>query len=73
MTILFIFTNCRDTWFDDSRALKHLTFQKQVFLTFENFPLSHKMYLENYNTLDVCGKGTIVFNLPKIFLKAIKH
>jgi len=73
MTILSNFTICRDTWFDDFRALQHLAFQKEVFSTFENFPLNHKMYLGDYNTLDVCGKCIIVFNLPKIFLKAIRY
>ncbi len=61
------FTICKDTWFDDSKILQHLTFRKEVFSTFEKLPLSHKVYFGYYNTLDVCGKGIIVFNLSKIF------
>jgi hypothetical protein len=73
MIILSIFTIFRDTWFDDSRVLQHLTFQKEVLSTFEKFPLGHKVYFGDYNTFDLSGKGIIVFNLPKIFLRAIRY
>jgi hypothetical protein len=71
MTILSNFTFCRNTWFDDSRALQHLAFQKEVFSTFENFPLNHKMYLGNYTTLDVCGK-CICLQLAKDIFEGYK-
>jgi hypothetical protein len=41
-----------------------LSFQKEVFPTFEEFILSHKVYLESNSTFDVCKKDIIVFNLP---------
>jgi len=33
--------------------------------------LSHKVYLGDNNMLDVCGKDTIVFNLPNRISKCI--
>jgi hypothetical protein len=67
------FYNFSDTWFDDSKVLQHLNFQKEVFSIFEKFPLNHKVYVGDYNTFDLCEKGIIVFNLPKISLKAIRY
>ncbi len=58
----FIYEIFRDAWFVDFGASQHLTFQKEVFSTFEEFTWSHKIYLEDNNMLDVCGKD-IVFNL----------
>jgi hypothetical protein len=69
--IVFISSVCRDAWFVDSRASQHLTFQEEVFWTFENFTLNHKVYLRDNNTPDVCGKGIIVFNLPNGISKCI--
>jgi hypothetical protein len=42
-----------------------------MFSTFEEFTLSHKVYLGDNNMLDVCGKDTIVFNLPNRISKCI--
>jgi hypothetical protein len=55
---LFISSICRDAWF-----VKFGSLQNEVFLTFKEFTLNHKIYLGDNNMLDVCGKGTIVFNL----------
>ncbi len=71
MTIVFIFSVCRDAWFVDSRVSQHLTFQEEVFWTFEKFTLNPKIYLGDNSTLDVCGKGIIVFNLPNGISKCI--
>jgi hypothetical protein len=38
-------------------------FQKKIFSTFEEFILSHKIYLRDDNMFDVCEKGIIAFNL----------
>ncbi len=71
MITFFIYEIYRDAWFVDFGALQHLTFQKEVFSTFEEFILSHKVYLENNNMFDVCGKGIIVFNLLNGISKCI--
>jgi hypothetical protein len=57
MTTLFIVVVCRDLWFVDSGTSQHLTFQKEIFSTFEKFPLNHKIYLRNNSTFDVCEKA----------------
>ncbi len=62
---------CRDAWFINSRASQHLTFQKEVLSTFEEFTLNHKIYLRDNNIFDVCGKDTIVFNLPNRISKCV--
>ncbi len=62
---------CRDAWFINSRASQHLTFQKEVLSTFEEFTLNHKIYLRDNNIFDVCGKDTIVFNLPNKIFKCV--
>ncbi len=62
---------CKDAWFIDYGGSQHLTFQKQIFSTFEEFSLNHKVYLGDDNTFDVCGKGNIVFNLPNGISKCI--
>ncbi len=72
MITLSIFAICKDAWFVDFKASQHLTFQKEVFSTFEEFTLSHKIYLGDNNTLDECEKGTIVFNLPNGIFKCIE-
>jgi hypothetical protein len=71
VTTLFIFTIFKDAWFVDSKASQHLTFQKEVFSTFEEFIWSHKVYFEDNNTLDVCRKYIILFNLPNGIFKCI--
>jgi len=65
------FSICKDAWFVDSKASQHLIFRKEVFSTFKEFTLSHKIYLEHNNTLDVCETCTIVFNLPNGISKCI--
>jgi len=69
---LSIFAICKDARFVDSKASQHLIFQKEVFSTFEEFTLSHKIHLGNNNTIDVCGTSTIVFNLPNGISKCIR-
>ncbi len=59
VTILSISTIFKDAWFINYRASQHLTFQKEVFSTFEEFIWSHKVYFEDNSLLDVCGKGTL--------------
>jgi hypothetical protein len=73
VTIVFISLVCRDAWFVDFRASQHLTFQEEVFWTFEKFTLNHKVYLKDNSTLDVHGKGIIVFNLPNGISKCIEN
>jgi hypothetical protein len=63
MTTLFIYAIYKDIWFVDFRVSQHLTLLKEVFSTFEEFILHHKIYFGNNSTLDVCGKDIIVFNL----------
>jgi hypothetical protein len=43
---------------------QYFVFQKEVFSTFEEYTLSHKVYLGDNSTFDVCKKSNIVFNLP---------
>jgi hypothetical protein len=69
VTTLFIFSVCKDAWFIHFGTSQPLTFQKEVFSTFEEFTLNHKVYLGDNSTLDVCGKGTVVFNLPNGIFK----
>ncbi len=64
MTVLSISLIYRDAWFVGFGASQHLTFQKEVLSTFEEFILNHKINLGYNNMFDVCGKNTIVFNLP---------
>jgi hypothetical protein len=71
VTIVFTSSICRDAWFVDSRASQHLTFQEEVFWTFEKSILNHKVYLRDNSMLDVHGKGIIVFNLPNGISKCI--
>ncbi len=71
MTTLFISSVCKDAWFINFGTSQHLTFQKEVFSTFEEFILNHKVYLGDNSMIDVCGKGTIVFNLPNSIFKCI--
>jgi hypothetical protein len=72
VTVFLIHEICRDAWFVDFGASQHLTFNlKEVFSTFEEFTLNHKVYLEDNNMLDVCGKGIIVFNLLNRISKCI--
>ncbi len=71
MIALSISLVCKDAWFIDYEASQHLTFQKEVFSTFEEFSLNHKVYLGDDNMFDVCGKGNIVFNLPNEISKCI--
>jgi hypothetical protein len=72
VTIFLIYEIRRDAWFVDFGASQHLTFNlKEVFSTFEEFTLNHKVYLENNNMLDVCGKDIIVFNLLNRISKCI--
>jgi hypothetical protein len=61
----------KDAWFVDFGASQYLTFQKEVFPTFEEFILSHKVYFKNNSTFDVCRKDIIVFNLPNGISKCI--
>jgi hypothetical protein len=68
---LSIFAICKDSCFVGSRVSQHLTFQRKVFSTFEEFTLSHEIYLGDNNMLDVFGKNTIVFNLPNRISKCI--
>ncbi len=35
--------------------------------------MSHKIYLGDNNTLDICGKGTIIFNLSNLIFKCIRN
>ncbi len=69
--IVFISSIWRDAWFVDFKASQRLSFQKEIFWTFEIFTLNHKVYLRDNNTLDVRGKGIIVFNLPNGISKCI--
>ncbi len=62
---------CKDAWFIDFGVSRHLTFQKEVFSTFEKNSLNHKVYLGDDNTFDVCEKGNIVFNLLNEISKCI--
>jgi hypothetical protein len=62
---------CNDAWFIDFEASQHLTFQKEIFSSFEEFSLNHKVYLGDENMFDACGKGNIVFNLPNGISKCI--
>jgi hypothetical protein len=71
VTILSISTIFKDAWFIDYKASQHLTLQKEVFSTFEEFIWSHKVYFENNSTLYVCGKDFIIFNLPNGISKCI--
>ncbi len=64
MNLLFIFAFFRDAWFINFETSQYFTSQKEVFSTFEEFTLSHKVYLGDNSTLDVCKKINIVFNLP---------
>jgi hypothetical protein len=66
VTALFISLIYRDAWFVGFGASQHLTFQKEVLLIFEEFIFSHKVNLGNNNMFNVCGKNTIVFNLPQM-------
>ncbi len=72
MTILSISSVCKDAWFINFGTSQHLTFQKEVFSTFEEFTLNHKIYLGDYSTIDVCGKGIVIFNLPNGIFKCIR-
>jgi hypothetical protein len=56
MTSLSIYIIYKDAWFGASR---HLTIQKEVLSTFEEFTLNHNIYLEDNNKLDVCGKDIL--------------
>jgi hypothetical protein len=71
VTSLSIFLICRDAWFINFRTSQHLTFQKEVLSTFEEFTLNHKVNLGDNNIFDVCGKDTIIFNLPNRISKCI--
>jgi hypothetical protein len=71
VTVFFIYEIWRDAWFVDFRASQHLTFQKEIFSTFEEFTLNHKVYLEGNNMRDVCEKDIIVFNLLNGISKCI--
>jgi hypothetical protein len=71
VTILSISTIFKDAWFIDYRASQHLALQKEIFSTFEEFIWSHKVYFEDNNTLDVCRKYIILFNLPNGIFKCI--
>jgi hypothetical protein len=64
VSLLSIFAICRDTWFIYFETSQYFIAQKEVFSTFEEFTLSHKIYLGDNSTLDVCKKSNIVFNLP---------
>lgn len=72
MTILSIYAIYGDAWFVDSETSQHLTFQKEVFSTYEEFTSSHKMYFENNSMLDVYGKNIIVLNLSNDIFKCIR-
>jgi len=69
--VLSISSVCNDAWFIHSEASQHLTFQKEIFSTFEDFFLNYKVYLGDDNMFDACGKGNIVFNLPNRISKCI--
>ncbi len=71
MIALAISLVCKDAWFINSGASQHLTFQKEVLSTFQEFSLNLKVYLGDENMFDVCGKCTIVFNLPNGISKCI--
>jgi hypothetical protein len=62
---------CKDTWFINFRTSQHFTFQKEVFSTFEEFSLGHKVYFGKNNILYMCGKGNIVFKLSNGISKCI--
>jgi hypothetical protein len=68
---LSIFVICKDACFVGFGVSQHLTFQREVFSTFEEFTLSNKIYFRDNNMLNVCGKDTIVFNLPNRIFKCI--
>jgi hypothetical protein len=53
---LSIFAICKDACFVGFGISQHLTFQREVFSTFEEFTLSRKICLGNNNMLDVCGE-----------------
>ncbi len=58
---LFIYVNCKNTWFIDYGASKHLTFWKGIFSTFEEFALGHKVYIGKNDILDIYVKKALLF------------
>jgi len=56
MIILSILTIYKNIYFIDFWVSQHLNFQKEIFSTFEEFILIHKIYFGNNNTIDVWGK-----------------
>jgi hypothetical protein len=61
VTTLFIYANCKNTWFIDYGASKHLTFWKGIFSIFEEFALGRKVYIRNNNTLNIYVRKASLF------------
>jgi len=59
VTILSISSIYKDAWIINFGTSQHLTFQKEVFSTFEEFTLNHKIYLGTKVRLMYVGKALL--------------
>ncbi len=62
---LSIFVILKDIWFIDSRASQHLTFQNEVFSTFEKFILNHAKYILETIISLMCARKILLFQFVK--------